>query len=371
MDSRDDARRVAAVRVRGPGRDLCDSRGHQVINNYLTISIGQMMVNDLRARLFDHLQRLSLAFHRRREIGDLMVRITYDTFSMQTIAMNGFFPVLAAMVLLGGMFAVMMQDRRDLDDCRARDRAAVVRPDHVDQRTDRSAGERVARERGHDVNGGASRAFRDSRGAGVHARRGVLPRIRRRQQREPGRKSSPLHFSDALSGGVGVMIAVGTAWVIYLGARHVLEGRLSIGDLIVFTDLSRVAVRAGQPDFSNLRPGRRAQRPGCADASSCWRSIRKSKTRPGARTLARARGEIEFDQVVFGYEPGQPVLSRESASAPAGTKDRDRRTERRGEDHDGVAAGALLRRAIRRDPNRRYRCARGVACVATARISRW
>src|ERR1700674_3434072 len=80
----------------------------QVSNCYLTISIGQRMVNDLRARLFDHLQSLSLSFHRRREIGDLMVRITYDTYSIQTIAMNGFFPVLSASILLAGMFIVMI-----------------------------------------------------------------------------------------------------------------------------------------------------------------------------------------------------------------------------------------------------------------------
>ncbi|HXZ87864.1 MAG TPA: ABC transporter transmembrane domain-containing protein, partial [Candidatus Binataceae bacterium] len=46
-----------------------------VASNYVTISIGQRMVNELRAQMFDHLQRLSLAFHRRREVGDLMVRI--------------------------------------------------------------------------------------------------------------------------------------------------------------------------------------------------------------------------------------------------------------------------------------------------------
>ena len=72
-----------------------------VFNNYITISIGQRMVNDLRAQLFDHLQRLSLSFHRRREIGDLMVRITYDTFSVQTIAMNGMFPLLSSLDAAG------------------------------------------------------------------------------------------------------------------------------------------------------------------------------------------------------------------------------------------------------------------------------
>src|ERR1700683_5797287 len=80
-----------------------------VITNYVTISIGQRMVNELRARLFDHLQRLSLSFHRRREVGDLMVRITYDTYSIPTIAMNGFFPVPSWLILLGGMFFVRIK----------------------------------------------------------------------------------------------------------------------------------------------------------------------------------------------------------------------------------------------------------------------
>ena len=79
-----------------------------VANNYISISIGQRIVsNDLRGQLFDHLQRLSLGFHRRREIGDLMVRIVYDTFAIQTITMNGIFQILASSILLVGMFIVM------------------------------------------------------------------------------------------------------------------------------------------------------------------------------------------------------------------------------------------------------------------------
>ena len=42
------------------------------------------------------------------------------------------------------------------------------------------------------------------------------------------------------------------------------------------------------------------------------------KDRPGARALGRARGEIEFDDVVFGYEPGHPVLKGVSFRAGRG-----------------------------------------------------
>ena len=51
-----------------------------LMNNYTTIRIGQGMVNDLRAALYNHLQRLSLAFHNRREVGDLLYRVTADTY---------------------------------------------------------------------------------------------------------------------------------------------------------------------------------------------------------------------------------------------------------------------------------------------------
>src|SRR5262245_9139721 len=39
-----------------------------VTSNYATISVGQRMVNDFRSELYAHLQRLSLAFHSRRQV---------------------------------------------------------------------------------------------------------------------------------------------------------------------------------------------------------------------------------------------------------------------------------------------------------------
>ena len=66
------------------------------------------MVNDLRGALYAHLQRLSLAFHSRQKVGDLMYRITADSFAVQTMIMNGLLPILSAAVLLAGMLAVLL-----------------------------------------------------------------------------------------------------------------------------------------------------------------------------------------------------------------------------------------------------------------------
>src|SRR5437867_12047731 len=80
-----------------------------VTSNYATISVGQRMVNDFRSELYAHLQRLSLAFHSRRTVGDLLYRLTADTFAIQTLTMNGFFPVVASAVILVGMVVVMVR----------------------------------------------------------------------------------------------------------------------------------------------------------------------------------------------------------------------------------------------------------------------
>ena len=47
-----------------------------VLNNYTTPRIGQSMMNDLRGALYNHLHRLSLAFHNRRQVVDLLYRVT-------------------------------------------------------------------------------------------------------------------------------------------------------------------------------------------------------------------------------------------------------------------------------------------------------
>src|SRR5215813_8884767 len=78
-----------------------------LLHNYTTIRVGQQMVNDLRGALYAHLQRLSLAFHNRQRVGDLLYRITADSFAVQTMIMNGVLPILSALILLAGMLVVL------------------------------------------------------------------------------------------------------------------------------------------------------------------------------------------------------------------------------------------------------------------------
>ena len=81
----------------------------QLLNNYLTIRIGQNMVQDFRCELFDHLQRQSLLFHQQRPTGDLIYRLMGDTYAVQTLLMNGIFTSLTSSALLVGMLIILLQ----------------------------------------------------------------------------------------------------------------------------------------------------------------------------------------------------------------------------------------------------------------------
>ncbi|MGH7814639.1 MAG: ABC transporter ATP-binding protein [Candidatus Binataceae bacterium] len=288
-----------------------------VATNYLTISIGQRMVNDLRARLFGHLQRLSLSFHRRREIGDLMVRIAYDTYSIQTIGMNGFFPIVSALILLGGMFAVMVRMDAEMTIV-----ALGVLPvlfvliASISSRIDRIAGlTRVKESRLYTV---AHRALAAIHVVQAFTREGESYREFVESSGESLGATLRLYTLQTIyAGAVGMTIAAGTALVIYIGARHTMSGALTIGDLVVFTaylaslyaPLNQISQTLGQ--IEGAKAGLRR----CLELLDIDPEI---KDRPGATAIARVRGEAEFDRVTFGYDLERPVLKGISFTARAG-----------------------------------------------------
>ena len=84
-----------------------------MLSNYLTIDVGQRMVNDLRIAIWTHLQKLSLRFHDKQQTGDLLYRVMADTYAIQGIVMNGALPLISAALMLTGMFVIMVRyDRR-------------------------------------------------------------------------------------------------------------------------------------------------------------------------------------------------------------------------------------------------------------------
>ena len=77
--------------------------------NFLSIRAGLEGLARIRNQLFGWMQRLSLAFYQRSNQGDLIYRATWDTYSLQTIFQQGLFRFLNAFATVALMVVVMWQ----------------------------------------------------------------------------------------------------------------------------------------------------------------------------------------------------------------------------------------------------------------------
>src|SRR2546427_7319438 len=73
------------------------------------VRAGLGMMHELRCRVYEHLQKLGLVFHERRAVGDSIYRVTWDTFSIQTLFNSGVMPLVASVVTLVGMMGIMLR----------------------------------------------------------------------------------------------------------------------------------------------------------------------------------------------------------------------------------------------------------------------
>src|ERR1700733_191789 len=90
---------VAAIAVVGALSSYAES--------YLTTSVGQWVMHDLRRTLYQHIHHLSLAEHDEQRTGDLVSRVTSDIQAVQTFISSALLGMLVNVLTLAGMAAVM------------------------------------------------------------------------------------------------------------------------------------------------------------------------------------------------------------------------------------------------------------------------
>ncbi len=85
-----------------------------LISSNITNKVCQRLVYDFSAVLFDKLQRLSLGFYSRNNIGDLMQRLSGDTYVIYSIVGGIILPTLLSIASLGSMFYIMYSINQNL-----------------------------------------------------------------------------------------------------------------------------------------------------------------------------------------------------------------------------------------------------------------
>jgi len=293
--------------------------GLRLLNDYTTIRIGQSMVNDVRRDLYSHIQRLSLSFYHRQQIGDLMYRITADTLGIQTLTMNGLFTVLSASVLLAGMLIVMLWvdwylTLLAMAVCPALFLAIVL----LNKKISSAATE--ARQKGSTVYSVVQRTLSGIRV--IQAFTKEEDEGQRFLQASTESLAADLrvyNLQNFYYAVINLTIAAGTAAILWLGARRVLSGDLTIGEIVVFTSYLASLYAPLNSIFQTYGLVQSAK----VGVRRAFEILESEEKVPEGSKVFRpfgAKGQIVFKDVSFGYNASQPVLKKINLRVAAGKK---------------------------------------------------
>jgi ATP-binding cassette subfamily B protein len=280
---------------------------------------GEKIVLGFRAKIFRHVQRLSLAYHDSKGTSDSTYRIQYDAKSISDVAISGVIPFFTSGFTLVSMVVVVVAIDWQLAAVAlaispvllllARSYRRRLRPRYRAVKRIESSAMAVVQEvltslrvvKAFSLEEREEQRFVRRYGEGVRARIWLAA------------------AEGAFSLAISVLIAGGTASVMFIGARHVQSGAITLGELLLvmgylsqlYDPLRTISNKITKIQES-LASAERAfavldERPDVVD-------------RPGARSLGRASGRIAFESVSFAYVEGHPVLQHISFEAPPGTR---------------------------------------------------
>jgi ATP-binding cassette, subfamily B, multidrug efflux pump len=287
-------------------------------HNFLINSVGQTVMQDLRVTIFRHIQRMSLSFFDRNPVGRLLTRITNDVDALNEFLTQGLVLILADMVTLVGIVAIMFALNWRLALISLATLPVLLVIVAIYQRVMRAV-YRLVRQRLAMIN-----AYLNEQIGGVLVTQ-LFGRERDSRRHFAGLSEayveanirSLLAFAIFMPT-VQLMAALGTAALLWWGGQGVLAGWASLGMLTAFVLYTE---RAFQP-IRNLAERYTILQAAMASAERVFGVLDtpedvRDPERPAALPQP-VRGAIAFHDVVFGYDPDEPVLKGISLSIPAG-----------------------------------------------------
>ena len=269
--------------------------------------VGQRVITDLRARVYDHLLKLPLDFYARRRSGELISRMTNDMAAVQqAVTMSIGEVVHYTLVLIGVLVAIFwLHWQLALISLIVLPLAALA----VNRYGSRI---RAFSARMHERIGDMAAVLAETIGAIRVVKAFTMEGLSRRRFQEANERSFVVSMKSvqaqaALKPVVELILVTGMVMVLWAGGREVLAGRLTVGELMSFLaylGMLSQPVSALTHHFALVQQA--------AAAGERIGRLLQEQTEPQAsaalKTLPRVAGRVEFEHVSFSYEPGTPVL---------------------------------------------------------------
>ena len=274
--------------------------------------LGQRLSYDLAGRIFAHFQRLSLRYHSRRAVGDSMRRVMTDSGCISIIVQGALLPVLTSTLTLVAIFLVLWRLNWPLTLA-----ALAVVPlmalafrIYARPMLETSCRQQEADGRTYAMLEQTLSAVPVVQAFGREAH--ADEQFRRRADETLSATLSATGVQMRFKVMVDLSVALGTAGIMAVGAWQALQGRISVGTILVF--LSYLA-SLYEPIRSLAYASSTVQ--GAGGSVHRIREVLASEPevieRPGAKAIGRALGQLRFEGVWFRYQPeGEPAVANVS-----------------------------------------------------------
>jgi len=283
----------------------------------LSTTVGQWVMHDLRQRLYFHIQRLSLAYHDQKRTGDLVSTVTSDIDSIQSFISSNLLDSLINVVTLAGMIAVMFWINWQFTLVALSVAPLLGLVVFRYTRLIRKAAREVRKKEGEIVSV-IQEVLSSMRVVKAFAREDY--EVHRLEEESLENVEIALRargIKARLAPLVEVIVAMGTALVLWFGARLVIGGSLSAGSLVLFIWYLGKMYKPMQ-DLSKMTDSYSKAAVGYERILAILEMDGEVRDLPGARRDGRLRGEIAFDNVSFSYEADRPILENLTFQIQAG-----------------------------------------------------
>ncbi|HEX9133887.1 MAG TPA: ABC transporter transmembrane domain-containing protein [Ktedonobacteraceae bacterium] len=302
------------------------------VDLYLAAYIGQNLTARLRNQLFEHLQRLSLDWHGKQKKGDLVQRVTGNVADVEKFVTDGIVDLLGGFLIIIGITAVMLSLSPLYTLISLAIAPALFMIVLGYTKNIKAAAKQAAKATGQvsdvateDINAlTVIKVFTREEKEAIRFG-GFVDKNRKAGLRAGGLQAqfTPIVSFLVILGtatviGVGGFVAAGNEF--HIGFITIPPFDVDIGTLVLFLiflrllyqpfrDLSKLTTLAGSAASGIERIQEVLdQAPEVVDSQAPYYGPTK------------LRGEVAFDNVIFGYVPGRPVLKGINLQIPQGKK---------------------------------------------------
>jgi ATP-binding cassette subfamily B protein/subfamily B ATP-binding cassette protein MsbA len=277
-------------------------------SNLIFVKVGLRALLRLRTELYAYLHSLPLKFHDSRRSSDSSFRVAYDSQSIQAFYSKATFVVSSVITLISTFLIIWQLDRQIalvsisiipflVGAIRLYAKRIRVESTLIQERE--SAVLTQAQEGLSSIKMVQAFGREDYEIAQVHGNAS--------ESLEANLRFTGTSMRSSLV--VTTLMALSTAIMCYLGALHVLDGRLSLTSLVAITTSYLVMLYSPLEALTHLAW---ALEGAAAAATRCFEVLDREdevKDAPDAEAIPNANGEIVFENVSFSYIPSHPILA--------------------------------------------------------------